>query len=152
VLETAGAQSRGVDRFLPDTPLRVVIDEEGTDRTAELPAEAMDPHLRPGQIDDLLDQDEDEDEEAIVETLLPRLLSAAAQAAEAQAHQVIAAGLQRMQATLSAELARLHALQRKNNHVRPEEIALAESEMERLEGLIRGARVRLDGVMVVRRG
>lgn len=153
VLETAGAQSRGVDRFLPDTPLRVVIDDEGTDRTAELPAEAMDPHLRPGQIDDLLDQvDDEEDEEGIVETLLPRLLNAAAHSAEAQAQQVIAAGLQRMQATIGAELARLHALQRKNNHVRPEEIALAEAEMERLEGLIRGARVRLDGVMVVMRG
>jgi ATP-dependent helicase HepA len=146
VLETAGAQSRGIDRFLPDTPLRVVVDHSGVDRTELYPAAEMDPHLRPGQIDDLLE------DEVFVETLLPKMLSAAKAVAEEMAAQEIMRGLRRMQTALDDELARLHALQQKNNHVRPEEIALAVAERGRLGGVIEGARVRLDGVLVVRKG
>lgn len=146
VVETAGAQSRSVDRFLPATPLRVVVDHSGTDRSAQHPAEAWDPHLRPGFIDDLLD------DEVFVETLLPKMIDAATATAEGLAQQVIAQGLHHMQTTLDAELTRLQALQRKNNHVREEEVALALAEKARLGELIEGARVRLDAVMVVRRG
>jgi ATP-dependent helicase HepA len=146
VLETAGAQSRSVDRFLPDTPLRVVVDHTGADRTTHYPIDAWDPHLRPGHIDDLLDND------MLMETLLPKLLSAATEIATEKATLEIAAGLRRMQTALDHERARLQALQQKNNHVRPAELALALAEREKLGGLIMGARIRLDAVQVVTKG
>ena len=144
VLETTGGQKLHVDRFLPNTPMRIVVDHRGEDVSDEYPVETVDPRLFAGSIEEVLDN------EVLVETVIPNMIAASTEAAETRSNDVVAAGLGRMQRSLNHEIERLKALQQKNGHIRPEEISFAEAARDRLAELIVGAKLRLDAVQVVR--
>jgi len=146
VLETAGVQSLYVDRFLPKTPLRVVVDHSGNEVTSLYPIETLDQQLIPGRMDDLIDN------ETIMETILPNMIKAATKTAEALGAKEISNGLQRMNLTLDHEIGRLKALQQKNKHIRPEEILIAIEEQNTLSSLMKDARIRLDALLLIRKG
>jgi ATP-dependent helicase HepA len=146
VLETAGTAYRGVDRFLPNTPIRVVVDHHGADVTIHFPEGEWGAHLRPGEIDQWIDNEE------FVEGLLPKMLANASQFAEAQAAMEIQQGLSRMLVTLDHEIDRLKALAAVNSHIRPEEIEIAELERTGLSNRISNARIRLDAILLIQRG
>ncbi len=146
VLETAGEQSTYVDRFLPNTPLRVVVDHTGRELTDDYPVEVFEQQLIPGQIDDLLDN------ETLTETILPNMITAATEIAEAHGAIEISKGLGRMRSTLDHEIARLKSLQKENKNIRPEEIQIALKEQTNLESLIKDARIRLDALQLIRKG
>jgi ATP-dependent helicase HepA len=143
VLETTSEQSIYVDRFLPNTPLRIVVDHTGKEVTEKYTVEIFDKKLIPGSIDPLLDN------EMIVETLLPDMISAAKSIAEAQCKKEIAKGLQRMNLTLNHEIDRLKILQQKNKNIRPEEIQIALDEQITLAMLIQNAQVRMDAIQLI---
>jgi len=145
VLETSGEQNIYVDRFLPDTPLRIVVDHRGNDLTDSYPVETFDKKLIPGQIDALLDN------RTLMETTLPNMISAATKIAEQQRTKEIASGLQRMNLTLNHEIDRLKILQKKNKNIRPEEIQIALNEQLTLTSLIKDSRVRLDAIQLIRK-
>lgn len=146
VLETAGPANRGVDRFLPNTPIRIVVDHLGSEVTHKYPETEMDSLLRPGEIDEWIDN------ESFVEDLLPNMLAHATQCAEAKAAEEIQQALRRMLATMDHEINRLKALAAVNNHIRPEEIQLAEQERTDLRNRISDARIRLDAIQLIQRG
>lgn len=143
VLETSGEQSIYVDRFLANTPIRIVVDHTGKDVTDAYPVETFDKKLIPGSIDALLDN------EMLVETILPNMISEAKKIAMKQSANEIAKGLKRMNFTLNHEIDRLKTLQRKNKNIRPEEIQIALNEQITLEALIKNARVRLDAIQLI---
>ena len=145
VLETSSKQGIYVDRFLPKTPLRIVVDQNGTEVTDRYSVETFDKKLIPGQIDALLEN------ETLVETILPNLISAATKIAEEKSTKEIANGLQRMNLTLNHEIDRLKMLQKKNKNIRPEEIKIALKEQSTLTSLIKAARVRLDAIQLIRK-
>ncbi|WOK05470.1 RNA polymerase-associated protein RapA [Imperialibacter roseus] len=146
VLETSGGKNIHVDRFLPATPLRVVVDHSGEDVTDDYPTELFDQQLRPGQIDDMLEND------TLVDVILPNMLKAATALAEELRADEILNGLQQMRLTMDHEIGRLTALHAKNENVRPEEIELALEERAKLSSLIKDARIRMDAVQLVREG
>jgi ATP-dependent helicase HepA len=146
VLESSGAQGTDVDRFLPSTPIRIVVDHTGADVTSNYAAEVIDQHVRPGQIDDLLDN------ESFTESIFPDMLKAATQFAEKEAEIEISKGRIRMESELNHEIDRLMALQQKNNHVRQAEIDLAMAQREELGSKIRDARIRLEALQLIQKG
>jgi len=146
VLETAGTQSIYVDRFLPNTPLRVVVDHTGNEVTDKYPVAVFNKHLIPGQMDDLIHN------QSLMEDILPSMISAATKIAETRGAKEISNGLQRMSRTLDHEIDRLKSLQKKNNHIRPDEIQIALEEQKRLAALIRDARIRLDAIQLIQKG
>ena len=146
VLETAGEKSIDIDRFLPKTPLRVVVDHTGKAVTDVYPAEQLDLQLTPGKMDDVLDN------EMLMETVIPSMISAATKYAEALGAQEMKAGLQRMNLILDHEIERLKSLQMKNNNIRPEEILIAQQDKASLASLIGNARIRLDALQLIRKG
>jgi ATP-dependent helicase HepA len=145
VLETPPDQNIYVDRFLPNTPLRVVVDHTGNEVTDKYPVETFDKKLITGQIDSLLDN------ETIVETLLPHMITVATKVAKEKSTKEIASGLNRMNLTLNYEIDRLKILQEKNNNIRPEEIQIALKEQTALASLIKNARVRMDAIQLIRK-
>jgi ATP-dependent helicase HepA len=145
VLETPPDQNIYVDRFLPNTPLRVVVDHTGNEVTDKYPVETFDKKLITGQIDSLLDN------ETIVETLLPHMITVATKVAKEKSTEEIANGLNRMNLTLNYEIDRLKILQEKNNNIRPEEIQIALKEQTALASLIKNARVRMDAIQLIRK-
>lgn len=146
VLETAGKKNIYVDRFLPNTPLRVVIDHTCTDVTNLYPAEELNQLLTPGNIDNILDND------TLIDTIIPNMITTATEIAESLGASEITDGLQRMNITLDHEIDRLKSLHKKNHNIRPDEIRFAQLEQTTLASLIKDARIRLDAVMLITKG
>ncbi len=145
ILETPTGQNIYVDRFLPNTPLRIVVDHTGNEVTDKYPVETFDKKLISGQIDSLLDN------ETLVESLLPHMITVATKIANEKSTEEIANGLNRMNLTLNHEIDRLKILQEKNNNIRPEEIQIALKEQIALASLINNARVRMDAIQLIRK-
>lgn len=143
VLEIVGGQQLHVDRFLPQTPIRIVVDHTGEGVEAEFPPSLFNQHLFPAPIDRLLEN------ETLVETILPNMIDQATALAEGIAAEKISQSLQNMQHRLDHEIDRLKTLAKRNNHIRREEIQFAEEEQQQLSNLIQEARIRLDGLLVV---
>jgi len=143
VLETAGKESIDIDRFLPHTPIRVVVDHSGEDVTDEYTIDLL-KNLKPASIDSLLDND------AFVDTLLPNMISTATTITNELGAIEIEKGLQKMKLQLNHEINRLTALQKKNQHIRDEEIQTAIDERAKLSNIIKKARVRLDALQLIR--
>lgn len=144
VLETSSGQNLGVDRFLPNTPIRIVVDHTGNEVTEQYPIDLLDKKLIAGQIAPLLDND------ALVETIIPNMISLASESAQDQSKTEIAKGLKRMNERLNHEIARLERLQEKNQNIRPEEIQLAKEERATLTSIISDSRVRMDAIQLIR--
>jgi len=119
VLETSGKQRMDIDRFLPHTPLRIVVDHTGEEMTGSYSVAMLNKSVVLGKMDSLLDND------AFVETMLPDMISSATEIAEEMGEQEIEKGLERMKRTLDHEINRLTALQKKNKDTRPDEIQAA---------------------------
>lgn len=146
VLETVGGQDMHVDRFLPSTPLRIVVDHTGDEVTDLYPIARLEEQLITASMDDLLQN------ETLMETIMPNMVSAAKSFAEVLSAKEIANGLQRMHLSLDHEINRLSSLHKKNNHIRPEEIQTAVAEKTNLTSLISEARIRLDAVQLIKKG
>lgn len=146
VLETIAPPGLHVDRFLPATPLRVVVNHKPTDVTAAHPAPQLAARLCPGPPPKLLDHPD------IQQRVLPQMLAAAEQTAGASANTLIQSSHERMTHAMQRELGRLRHLQQVNQNIRPAEIQLAEHQHAELTQAIRQARVRLDAVRLIWKG
>lgn len=143
VLETSKVANIDVDRFLPKTPIRIVVNHAGNNVTAEFSEQLLDQKLIPGQIDPLLDN------ETFTETILPNMIEAAQEIAQQKQQLLIKKGLDHMNTVLKHEINRLKTLQAKNSNIRPEEIKNAVEEQSILTDLIEKANVRIDAIMLI---
>ena len=139
VAEPTVAQALRADRFLPPTPIRVVIDSAG--KEVELDLRGADRQLEP--IDgDSLDLSQ-------VSALLPELLARASEIATAQSSVIAATAREQMRSELEPTVTRLKELAKVNSSVSEGEIEAAGNALTALdEGLAR-ARVRLDGLRLI---
>ena len=145
VLETAQVQGSAVGRFLPNTPINIIVDHTGKDVTELYPLGSLERKLQASPLDGLLEH------ASIREDLLPKMIAAATKIAESKRIVEIEKSMQRMNSTLQHELQRLQALQQKNSNIRPEEIQLARTEQSTLSTLIQAAQLRLDALMLIRK-
>jgi len=132
-----------VDRFLPPTAIRVLLDESGANLADKVSFTGLAKNLqkvkkavardliksRHEQLRDLLTRGESE-----AERELPTILEAAQS---------------RMRERLDGELTRLQALARHNPSVRQDELDALRDERAALDTAIEGARLRLDAVRVI---
>ncbi len=146
VLETSKSRGVHVDRFLPLTPLRVVVNHAGDEVTEDYPVALHEKQLIPGPIDEMIGN------EALVETVLPNMIDMATEIAERLKEDVISAGLTQMNQTLDHEIGRLASLHKRNKSIRPDEIRTAMDEKEVLTALIQEARLRMDSLLLIREG
>lgn len=145
ILETSGHKNTAINRFLPHTPIRIVIDHTGKDVTNDYSIERLNKNLTPISIEPLLEND------AFVDTLLPNMMLSATKIANELGEKEISVGLQRMKLKLNHEINRLTALQKKNKHVRSDEIEAAIEDRELLTSLIKNARMRLDALQLIQK-
>ena len=139
LLECIAPPHLHIDRFLPPTPLRVLVDHEGN--------EGSDPSLlRNGDAQVLLEQAE------LREDLLPVMIERAQGIANSLVPGIIAQARQEMTAQLESEIVRLKELQKVNRSVRDEEIELLAEQQRALDEHLISARLRLDAVRLIQRG
>ena len=110
------------DRFLPATPIRVVVDHALTDHTTDEAVAAA--QLEKGDIFRLLDRG------AVKKKLLPAMLAKAQALAAERAQRLVESASTAMTIELRNEIERLEDLRQINDHVRPEEIAAAVHEKQ----------------------
>lgn len=141
VVECVAPAHLHVERFLPQTPLRIAVDHTGGDQTSD--AALAGAKLRRGDPAPLLRN------EAVKRKVLPLMLDQARELGTAKSRVLVRDALETMHGQLDAEIARLRDLAEVNDHVRPEEIAALESTRQELAASIQGARVRIDAVRLV---
>lgn len=146
VIEVVAPPHLHADRFLPPTPIRVLVDHQRQDLSLELPRAAYAGALQETAATALLEQP------GFRETLLPRMIATAQSLARQKLPERIARARKAMAARLGPEQARLEALQKLNPAVRPEEITLLARQREELDQHLAKARLRLDGLRLIQRG
>ena len=145
LLECVAPPALHLDRFLPPTPLRVLLRHDGEEVSDAIPPAMLWGVLLRGD-PAALQQPE------IREVLLPRLLRKAHDLAEARVEPIVAEARGLMATHLDHEIERLRDLRAVNPSVRAEEIDLLVEQKAALERSLQGARLRLDAIRLIRRG
>ncbi len=145
VLECVAPARLHVDRFLPPTPLRILVNQEGEDETAKLPPASLAGRLKPG-VPTMLT------ETRVRTELLPELMARSRDLARSAAPDIVGRARAELTAQLDHEIERLRQLQKVNRSVRNEEVDLLLREKEALDHYVAGAHLRLDAVRLILRG
>ena len=137
VLECIAPTHLQVDRFLPPTPVRIVVDDEGKQVRERMT-------LTPGDGRAPLEHPELRD-------LFPFLVECTKTIAEEDVRDIVLTAQREMAAQLDSEILRLRELKKVNRSVRTEEIELLLSQRRALDALLSGARLRLDSIRWIHR-
>ena len=137
VLEVVAPSELHVDRFLPATPVRIVVDNKLLE-----PSLPLGPLLE-GPLSKILGKTE------FCYKLMPKMLEQAATLAQQRAMQIVAVSLSVMQEEVGGEVERLRDLQATNPNVRDKEIEAAQAQYYDLRDYLADARLRLDSVRVI---
>ncbi|MDN3557181.1 RNA polymerase-associated protein RapA [Halomonas maura] len=132
-----------LNRFLPPTAVRVLLDESGANLTAKVSFTGLAKNLhkvKKAVARDLIKSRHDQ---------LRELLDRAEAEAERELPSIVEAAQARMRDELDAELTRLEALARRNPAVREDELTALREERAALDAAIEGTRLRLDAVRVI---
>lgn len=133
----------GISRFLPTTPIRLMLDGKGNDLSAQVEFDSFNRQLSP-----------------VGRHIATKLVASV----QAQVHQMITAGdklvvekvaaireqaQKEMQSSLNAELERLQALKAVNPNIRDEEIEAIDEQIKELTGYIGQAQYQLDSLRMI---
>ena len=141
--ECAAPPGLELQRYLPPTCLRLLLDAQGRDRAGELEHD---------QLAGLCLSQNRKLAETVIKSQAERvrlLLVRADELANAAGEALAAAALQQMHAELGAEQERMAALARVNPTVREDEIERLAARRERLASHLQDVRVRLDALRIV---
>jgi len=143
LVDAQAPKSSGINRFLPQTPIRLILDKQGNDLSAQVEFESFNRQLSP---------------------VNRHLASKLVNSVQAQVHQLIEQADQRiveqvaavrdqaqqeMQASLNSELGRLQALKAVNPNIRDEELEAIDRQIQALSDYISRAQYQLDSLRLI---
>ncbi|SDK46820.1 RNA polymerase-associated protein RapA [Billgrantia gudaonensis] len=132
-----------LNRFLPPTAVRVLLDESGVNLTDKISFTGLSRNVQ--KVKKAMARD-------LIRsrlTVLRELLDRGEGEAERELPSIVEAAQFRMREELDGELARLMALARRNPAVRDDELTALRDERAALDAAIEGTRLRLDAVRVI---
>ncbi len=140
VVESSGQHS---SRYLPPTPVRLVVDPQGADHSEKLSNSAIQ------QSRELVDKTTVGKIVRAYNQQLRDMVKLGDALAASKAPAILAKAQQQAEQTLSREINRLKALQQHNPNVRDAEIAFFEAELQQLAQTLESAAPRLDAIRVI---
>jgi ATP-dependent helicase HepA len=146
ILEPLAAPRQHADRFLPPTPVCVVVNHKLEDVTESFTDASGGHSLQKGVPYKLIHHPD------IARRTLPAMFRRVAELAESKAAAIRQTALQEMRALLGHELERLQTLARVNDHIRPREIQLSQTQQQELATTLDQSRLRLDAVRLIWKG
>jgi ATP-dependent helicase HepA len=148
IVECSAPAALEVGRFLPPTPLRLLLDSQGRQRSAALASQLPADGSLGGEC---LSRNKKLARQ-VIETLTDKLRPLFAngmQQADQTAAPLIDDALANMQQTLGGELQRLQQLASHNPNVRQHELDELSAQREQLQHYLSNSRVRLDAVRLI---
>ncbi|AKO45826.1 RNA polymerase-associated protein RapA [[Haemophilus] ducreyi] len=143
VVEAQAPKSLNLTRFLPPTPVRVLLDSKGNDMASQVAFTSLEKQLKP------VNKQMANKIAKMAQTQIKKLITLSEQKIETKAQAIIIAAKQQADNVLSAELHRLTSLQAVNKNIRADEIELLEHlKVESLAQLTQ-ANWRLDSLRVI---
>ena len=146
VLETVADKKLQTGRYLPQSPVRVMVNHKLENLSADFVNEAFCEGLERGDAHRLLDLPQ------VSQQLLPAMKEQSANLAEAVANERIPKAVSTLDQIFSNEISRLMELKKKNPNVRDEELRGLVEEHEALRKAIGEARLRLDALRLIWKG
>ena len=141
VVECVAPAALHVDRFLPATPVRVVVDHALADCSAD--ERFVEADFGKGDVFKLLDRG------AVKKKLFPAMLAKAQELAAEKMKTLVEHAIATMERQMHTEIDRLETLSEINNHVQPSEIAALRAQRDELCHVIAASRLRLDAIRLV---
>ncbi|MFP4165606.1 MAG: RNA polymerase-associated protein RapA [Opitutales bacterium] len=143
VLESVAPRRLHVDRFLPPTPVRALVDMEGSDHSETFSHAKINKECRDEEAFRVRQNPE------LLQALVPEMLKSARNFARERKSVLVQHAMQVAHTHLDGEANRLRELRKVNPSVREEEIRLAEKVVAEVTRHIARARLRLDAVRLV---
>ncbi|WP_162062434.1 RNA polymerase-associated protein RapA [Vibrio taketomensis] len=133
----------GISRFLPQTPIRMMLDGKGNDLSEQVEFESFNRQLSPvgRHIAAKL--------VTSVQAQVHQLIGAGDKLVESKVEAIRAQAQQEMQVSLNGELERLQALKAVNPNIRDEEIEAIDAQIKELTGYISKAQYQLDSLRMI---
>ena len=139
VLEVIAPARLHLDRFLPPTLLRVIVDHTGKAQTKAPPAQL----LQPGDPRRIVAQ------ESFKTQLFPKMLEAAKDVANRASTKPIEAAIDLAKKTLETQISRLNNLALRNPNISKSEIKHLEDTLKETTEVLAKARIRLDSLRLI---
>ncbi|MFT5837171.1 MAG: ATP-dependent helicase HepA [Candidatus Azotimanducaceae bacterium] len=143
VLESVAPPRLHVDRFLPPTPVRVLVDLSGTDCSEQFTHETINKNCGDEEAFRL------KQDPTLLQALVPEMLRAAKGHARTHKSTLLQAAMTNAHERLDGEATRLKELQKINPNVREEEIKIAENVIADVTRHIAKAHLRLDAIRLI---
>ena len=143
ILEPIAPAELDSDRFLPLTPIRILVNRRGVEISKEYPVAVLNPKLKSGKSAQLHEQSE------LLNLLIPTLIKKSLEAATVAAAGIRKESLGEMERSLSREILRLRELQKLNPGITNREIEQLEKEEKELKEHLSNAQIRLDSVRLI---
>ncbi len=143
LVDAQAPKRSGISRFLPQTPIRLMMDARGNDLAEQVEFESFNRQLSPvgRHIAAKL--------VGSVQKEVHSLIEAADASVEPKLQAVRQQAQQDMQASLNSELERLQALKAVNPNIREEELEVIENQIKELSGYIGKAQIQLDSLRLI---
>ncbi|EKO5124456.1 RNA polymerase-associated protein RapA [Vibrio fluvialis] len=143
LVDAQAPKRTGISRFLPQTPIRMLMDARGNDLSAQVEFEAFNRQLSPVNrhlASKLVSSVQNDVHRLITASEVPVMeqVGAIREQAQKEMHQI-----------LNGELERLQALKAVNPNIRDEEIEVLEQQIQELTGYIAQAQYQLDSLRLI---
>lgn len=145
VLESVAPARLHVDRFLPPTPVRILVDMAGANRSTDFKHELINEKTADEEAFRLKQNPE------LLQSLVPEMLRAARGYARGEKSTLLKEAMREAHTRLDGEASRLKELQKVNPNVSDAEIKIAQNVVEDVTRHISKAHLRLDAVRLVLR-
>lgn len=143
VAEASAPKALQLGRYLPATPIRLLLEKTGKNLAPNVPFDNFNRQLKP-----IGRQNAAKLVSALQSTIHPLIAKAQAYA-EAQLAHIQQDALQKMQSQLQSQIDRLQALAKINPSVREEEISHLQQNQTQLADYINKARIKFDAIRVI---
>ena len=143
VVETSAPPYCQINRFLPATPIRLLLDKNSNNLAGKVDFDSFNRQLN------AINRHVATKLVSASQTIIHDLIGKSTAVAEDQKQAITNAALAKMQQNMSVELERLQALQKINPNVRDEELAFIEKQTAELTTHINNAQLKLDAVRFI---
>ncbi len=143
IVEASAPPQLQLNRYLPATPLRVLLDKNGNNLAAKVSFDHLSKQLKP------VGRQTGSKLAGALQNLLHPLLANASTQAENELKTIVQQARLKADTALGEQFQRLNALRRQNPSVRQDELDALQSKQQQLAGYIAKARVKLDAIRLI---